>query len=63
MAAETRTGRCKFSDVIDTEFVIYANNDRGRGQQPQLVFGQIICHTLILFSQVLGGNINNNFVE
>ena len=49
MAAETRTGHCKFSDVIDTEFVIYANKDRDHGQHPQLVFGPIICHTLILF--------------
>jgi hypothetical protein len=36
MAAETGSGRCKFSDFIDTEFVIDANKDRGRGQHPQL---------------------------
>ena len=35
MAAETCTGRCKFSDVIDTEFVIDTNKDRGHGQHPQ----------------------------
>ena len=40
MAAETCTGRCKFSDVIDTEFVIDANKDRGHGQHLQCVWSK-----------------------
>ena len=40
MAAETFTGRCKFSDVIDTEFVIDANKDRGHGQHLQCVWSK-----------------------